>query len=75
LEIVCFAFGSLSLADFSFPFISIKCVGKQTSLPSLIRAKVKRLTNKKLELRNLLKNMKTIKKKKINYKNQRIPQI
>ena len=56
--------------DFSFPFISIKCVGKQTSLPSLIRAKVKRLTNKKLELRNLLKNMKTIKKKKINKTNK-----
>lgn len=49
--------------EFSFPFISIKCVGKQTSLPSLIRAKVKRLTNKKSELRNLLKNN-TVKKKK-----------
>jgi hypothetical protein len=41
---------------FPFPFISIKCAGHQTSLPSLIRAKVKRITQKKLELTNILKN-------------------
>jgi hypothetical protein len=56
--------------DFSFPFISIQCVGHQTTLPSLIRAKVKRLTNKKLELGKMLDNKSTslkhttIKKKK-----------
>ncbi len=32
---------------FPFPFISIKCSGYQTSLPSLIREKVKRITLKK----------------------------
>jgi hypothetical protein len=39
---------------FVFPFISIKCSGHQTSLPSLIRAKVKRITQKKQELKQLL---------------------
>lgn len=45
---------------FVFPFISIKCTGHQTSLPSLIRAKVKRITQKKLELKELLKNKNTV---------------
>jgi hypothetical protein len=40
--------------NFGFPFISIKCTGHQTSLSSLIRAKVKRITQKKKELRKLL---------------------
>jgi hypothetical protein len=54
--------------NFAFPFISIQCVGHQTTLPSLIRAKVKRLTNKRNELKNVLKRnsssmkTKTIKK-------------
>jgi len=42
--------------EFSFPFISIKCAGHQTTLPSLIRAKVKRLTNKKKNITQLLKS-------------------
>jgi hypothetical protein len=42
--------------QFIFPFISIKCSGHQTSLPSLIRAKVKRITQKKMELKELLEN-------------------
>jgi len=42
--------------NFAFPFISVKCSGHQTSLPSLIRAKVKRITQKKLEITNILKN-------------------
>jgi hypothetical protein len=41
---------------FGFPFISLKCSGHQTSLPSLIRAKVKRITQKKQELKQLLAN-------------------
>jgi hypothetical protein len=41
---------------FIFPFISIKCAGHQTTLPSLIRAKVKRITQKKQELKKLLTN-------------------
>jgi hypothetical protein len=45
---------------FVFPFISIKCTGHQTTLPSLIRAKVKRITQKKLELKELLKNKNTV---------------
>lgn len=44
--------------DFIFPFISIKCSGHQTSLPSLIRAKVKRITQKKEEIKDLLVNKK-----------------
>ena len=37
-----------------FPFISIKCSGRQTTLPSLIRAKVQRITQKKEKLRQLI---------------------
>lgn len=33
--------------QFAFPFISLDCSGHQTSLPSLIRAKQKRITEKK----------------------------
>jgi hypothetical protein len=36
---------------FPFPFISIKCAGHQTSLPSLIREKVRRITLKKKQLK------------------------
>lgn len=39
---------------FIFPFISITCSGHQTSLPSLIRAKVQRITKKKERLKQLL---------------------
>lgn len=42
--------------SFSLPFISIKCSGHQTSLPSLIRAKVKRITNKKQAIKKVLSN-------------------
>jgi hypothetical protein len=41
---------------FPFPFISIKCVGHQTSLPSLIREKVRRITLKKKQLKAALVN-------------------
>jgi len=34
-------------AEFRFPFISIQCVGHQTTLPSLIRSKVQRLLLKR----------------------------
>jgi hypothetical protein len=39
--------------NFAFPFISIKCSGHQTSLPSLIREKVKRITQKKQNIKRL----------------------
>jgi hypothetical protein len=42
--------------QFNLPFISIKCSGHQTTLPSLIRAKVKRITQKKQEIKRLLTN-------------------
>jgi hypothetical protein len=42
--------------QFPFPFISIKCIGHQQSLPSLIRAKVKRITQKRKNLQNLIRN-------------------
>jgi hypothetical protein len=44
--------------DFPFPFVSIKCAGHQVSLPSLIRAKVKRITQKKEQLKALMANKK-----------------
>lgn len=53
---------------FGFPFISIKCSGHQTSLPSLIRAKVKRITQKKQEIKQLLEN----KPKNTNFKRRTI---
>lgn len=53
---------------FGFPFISIKCSGHQISLPSLIRAKVKRITQKKQELKQLLEN----KSKQPNFKRRTI---
>ena len=40
--------------QFIFPFISITCSGHQTSLPSLIRAKVQRITQKKNRLKQLI---------------------
>lgn len=40
--------------DFIFPFISIRCSGHQTSLPSLIRSKVKRITQRKQEIKELM---------------------
>lgn len=45
--------------SFIFPFISIKCAGHQTSLPSLIRSKVKRITQKKQKLKSLLSKSNT----------------
>jgi hypothetical protein len=54
--------------DFAFPFVSIKCAGHQTSLPSLIRAKVKRITQKKLELTNILKNKPKYRRKTVRNK-------
>ena len=39
--------------QFVFPFISISCSGHQTTLPSLIRAKVKRVTEKKKKIKNM----------------------
>jgi hypothetical protein len=39
---------------FIFPFISIECSGHQTTLSSLIRAKVQRITKKKAHLKELL---------------------
>lgn len=49
---------------FVFPFISIKCTGHQTSLPSLIRAKVKRITQKKQNVKQLLNNNNTSRSKR-----------
>ena len=41
--------------QFVFPFVSLRCVGYQTSLPSLIKAKLKRMTpQKKQDLRDVL---------------------
>jgi Poly(A) polymerase catalytic subunit len=39
---------------FIFPFISIDCSGHQTTLPSLIRAKVQRITKKREHMKTLL---------------------
>lgn len=37
-----------------FPFISLNCAGHQTSLPSLIRAKVRRMTERKARLKEVM---------------------
>ncbi len=49
---------------FSFPFISIICSGRQPTLPSLIRAKVKRITSKRQQIKNILNKVsnKTLRK-------------
>ena len=52
---------------FVFPFISVKCAGHQTSLPSLIRAKVKRITQKKQGIRNILKEQQLNNRRKTVY--------
>jgi hypothetical protein len=41
--------------EFAFPFISLTCTGHQTTLPSLIRAKLKRMTVKKQALREAMR--------------------
>ena len=46
---------------FIFPFISIECSGHHTSLPSLIRAKVQRITKKKAHLKTLLASSMNVK--------------
>ena len=56
------------LDNFAFPFISIKCSGHQTSLPSLIRAKVKRITQKKLEIKNILETKPKYRRKTVRNK-------
>jgi len=56
-------------SNFPLPFISIKCDGHQPSLPSLIREKVKRITQKKQHPKDLpieLRNVKTVKNKNKN---------
>jgi hypothetical protein len=42
--------------EFPFPFISLKCSGYQTTLPSLIREKVRRITKKRSNMKELIKN-------------------
>jgi len=42
--------------QFYFPFVSLECSGHQSTLPSLIRSKVKRITAKKQELKKVLDN-------------------
>jgi len=45
--------------DFAFPFVSLTCTGHQTTLPSLIRAKIKRMTAKKQALREAMRERPT----------------
>ena len=42
--------------QFYFPFVSLECSGHQSSVPSLIRSKVRRITAKKQELKKVLDN-------------------
>jgi hypothetical protein len=57
---------------FPFPFISIKCAGKQITLPSLIRAKVKRITQKKALLRKSAQNQQSVTKPNSRQRNNTI---
>lgn len=49
--------------QFKLPFVSILCSGHQTSFPSLIRAKVKRLLTKRKQVEKLMKEEKSSMKK------------
>jgi hypothetical protein len=49
---------------FIFPFISIKCVGHQQTLPSLIRDKIKRVHVTRKKLKNIVNRSKSIVNKK-----------
>jgi hypothetical protein len=49
---------------FVFPFISLSCSGHQTSLPSLIRLKVERITAKKKKMQQLVTNIAQTNKRK-----------
>ena len=49
---------------FIFPFISIKCVGHQQTLPSLIRDKIKRVRVTRKKLKNIVNRSKSIVNKK-----------
>jgi hypothetical protein len=55
--------------SFPLPFISIKCSGHQTSLPSLIREKVKRITQKKQQIKQLLTRQNTNRGNRMNRRN------
>jgi len=61
--------------QYLFPFISILCTGHQTSLPSLIRSKVQRITSKKNKLKQLLNsntyNQQKYKHNRNTYKNHK----
>jgi len=65
--------------NFPFPFISIECDGHQTSLPSLIRERVKRITQKKQHPTNLptelYNRIKTVKNKKNKNKNNKTTEL
>lgn len=50
-----------------FPFISLLCSGHQTSLASLIRSKVQRITSKRNHLKQLLEPTTTYNKKNMKY--------
>jgi hypothetical protein len=54
-ELVSISYRARSRPDaFPFPFVSLLCAGHQTGLPSLIRAKVKRLQTSKRKIANLM---------------------
>jgi hypothetical protein len=60
--------------QFKLPFVSILCSGHQTSFPSLIRAKVKRLMTKRKQVEKLMKDeklsMKKVRAKTVQSKSQ-----
>ena len=54
-ELVAISYRARSKPDaFPFPFLSLSCAGHQTGLPSLIRAKVKRLQTSKRKIADLI---------------------
>jgi hypothetical protein len=54
-ELVSISYRARNRPDaFPFPFISLTCAGHQTGLPSLIRAKVKRLKTSKRKITELM---------------------
>jgi hypothetical protein len=57
--------------SFPFPFVSLTCAGHQTGLPSLIRAKVKRLKTSKQKIAKLLGSSSKSSKSSVRNKTQK----
>ncbi len=58
-----------------FPFISLNCGGHQSTLPSLIRSKVHRMTERKARLKAILDVTRSLSSKRKTVRNRQIPRV